>query len=146
MKLYGIKFIHVFMLFFAIELLNMFAAVETHAQLEIKKLSTPDGVLMVRALKGTDCDRCEGLFLNGRQVLHDANVSIERVYPSQDDVKLVLISSSNGGNCCPPMLYILDVSVKPHVIVKDIGFGDDIARSEQGVVFTTSAEQNELGS
>ena len=123
----------------------MWLTPEAHAQLQLKQISTPEGLLAIHPGKGTDCYSCDGLFLDGKQILHNQYVSINAVYPSQNEVQLVSIESSNGGNCCPPTHYILDFSVKPHIVIKGVGFDNDIARTENGVVFTQSSSENDLG-
>jgi hypothetical protein len=128
-----------------ISLMSLWCAPPSYAQLQLKEIRTPEGLLSVHAGKGTDCFNCEGLFLNGKQLLHDQYITIEGIYPTSGAPQLVSIAASNGGNCCPPAHYILDFSVKPHIIVKDAGFGSDVAQSENGVVFTQTKEQNNLG-
>jgi hypothetical protein len=117
---------------------------ESVSEVQLKELSTPGGRLVIRPGKGADCFNCVALYLNRKQILSDQYITIDSVFPSLKDPKLVSISSSSGGNCCLPTPYILDFSVKPNLTIKDFGFGADIAASENGVVFTSGAGSNEL--
>jgi hypothetical protein len=121
------------------------APAESVTQLQLKELLTPEGRLVIRpGKKGADCFDCVAAYLNGRQILTDQYVFIDSVFPSLKNPQLVSISTSSGGNCCPPTKYVLDFTVKPHLTVKGFGFGTDIADSENGVVFTDDAEDNEV--
>jgi hypothetical protein len=127
-------------------LLNLLLIVASYAQLlQLKQLTIPEGVLAIRPGTGADCSGCQGLFLNGTQILRDQYISFNGVYPSPNDPQLVSVSTATGGNICCWEDYIIDFSVKPHLLVKDIGFKNDIARSAHGVTFTQNAGENELG-
>lgn len=112
-------------------ILTVVASSTSLAQPQMKELSTPEGLLRIHPGKGTDCFDCTVLSLNGKQVLRDQYIFIDAIYPSPSDPQLVSISTSSGGNCCPPSQYMLDFSVKPHLMVHDAAFGTDIARSEK---------------
>jgi hypothetical protein len=120
---------------------------ESVAELDLNSLQTSQGLLTIDKPHRPNTPQLlwpDVLSLNGKQLLTDAFVKIESVYPSLKNPKLVSISSSSGGNCCPPTPYILDFSVNPPLIMKDFGFGPDIAESESGVVFTSGAGSKEL--
>jgi S1-C subfamily serine protease len=116
-----------------------------HADPQLKTLQTAEGLLAVLPGKGSDCYSCEGLFLNGKQLLHNQYVFINGVFPSIKDPKLISVSSDGGGNCCPPTYYLLDFSRRPHLTVEGAGFNDYIARTQNGVLFTQFADSNDLG-
>ena len=118
---------------------------KTLAQAQITRITTNQGVLAIRQGKGKDCYNCQGLYLNDKEILHDQYVFLNSIYPSSKDPQLVSVSTSGGGNCCPPTPYMLDFSVTPFLVVKGLGFDKDIARSEHGVVFTQTIDRNELG-
>lgn len=115
------------------------------AQTDIKQIKTNEGLLTVRAGIGKDCYSCQGLFLNGKQILREQYVNINAAYPSFKDPQLVAVSLSNGGSCCAPTPYILDFSVTPHLVIDGFGFDKDISRSERGVIFTNYAGSDSLG-
>ena len=92
-----------------------------HAELQLETLQTAEGLLSVLPGKGSDCFSCKGLFLNGKQLLHNQHVFINGVFLSIKEPKLVSISSDGGGNCCPPTFYLLDFSRKPHFDDKRCG-------------------------
>ncbi len=116
-----------------------------HSQTQITKITTSEGVLSIRPGKGTDCYACQGLYLNGRQILHEQYVFLTAAYPTFQNPQLVSVSTSTGGNCCLPIPDLLDFSVKPHLTVSEIGFDKDIARSQNGVVFTQYTGSDGLG-
>ncbi len=132
---------------FSVAVIAVVSAVSTlaaHAPSQLREVRTREGILSVSVDKGNDSNSC--LVLNGKKISCDMEVFIDAVYPSINDAELVSVSLGNGGTCCPPVPMILDFTVKPHLSVKGIGFGGDIARSERGVVFTQyGVDSNEFG-
>jgi hypothetical protein len=119
------------------------ASPDSISKLELNSLLTPEGWLMMR--QGAACYHCfGGAYLNGKQILEGEEFNIDYVFPSVKNPKLVTISRF-GGNCCGRYSYLLDFSTKPHLVIEDFAFGDDISESANGVVFTSSAGRNELG-
>jgi Trypsin-like peptidase domain len=124
--------------------LSLFFQQNLFAQAPPEAIATNEGMLTIGTEKGNDCYECQGLYLNGKELLHDRYVSIAAAYPSFQNPQLVKVSSSGGGSCCPPVSYVLDFSVTPHLLL-EMDFGNDISRSANGVVFTQHAGTNEFG-
>jgi hypothetical protein len=112
---------------------------------DLQGVRTPQGILKTAEGHGENCYNCRGLFLNGKQIMHDFSITIDAVYPSEGPTLLASVSVSNGGNCCPPTRYILDFNQKPFRLVRDHGFDKDISRSEHGVVFSQLDGESALG-
>src|SRR6202041_431625 len=60
MCLFRDKFLFGFLLIMVSGLLELLFAQNSYAQLRLKQVKTPEGMLAVRAGKGSDCYECEG--------------------------------------------------------------------------------------
>ena len=116
----------------------------SHAE-ELESVETPEGMLRVEKSKDADCSYCKALTLNGKELIKDSIVWIDGVFPRDGHPILVSAHTSCGGNGCPSEDIVLDFSQTPHRTLEGRAFGDDIARSENGVIFTQTEGTNIFG-
>lgn len=78
------------------------------------QITTPAGKITVREERGRICGEyltiCQVARVNRAVIAANFHVGIDRVFPSEKEPRLVVISSGHGGNCCAPDQLIFDVS------------------------------------
>lgn len=104
----------------------------SHAQDEIKQVTTPAGLLVARQGSKTECRNpdgssfdCQVLDLNGRILFRDAYVNIIEVVPNKDAPLLIIGSGWAGGNQNRPENYLLDFTKSPPLFVKKMPYYAD---------------------
>lgn len=131
----------------------------SYAQNEVKRVTTPAGLLVVRQGTADECRApdgksydCQVLDLNGQVVFHEAYVNIVGVVPNSTTPQLVIASGWIGGNCCNPVDHILDFTKSPPIFVKEIPYYADwnkdakLSAYSGGITYQGySDEQSSLG-
>ena len=145
----------VFCIFFVLTII----ASPDFARSEIKQVTTSFGLLVSRPGTKAECRDpngssfdCQVLDLNGRILFRDDYVNIIEVVTSNNTPQLVIASGSNGGNCCMPKGYLLDLSNLAPIFVKNIPYPsernkeDKLSAYPSGITYNGySDEQSSLG-
>jgi predicted aspartyl protease len=99
-----------------------------HAYDLTTKVNTPAGLLSARSATKAECATqnypfdCQVIELGGRVLFANAYMSIDEIYPTSDNPKVVIASSSNVGNCCKPETLVFDFTQSPPLILRNVPY------------------------